>query len=183
MLHPRKHWHRSPAPRLARQKKSPLCATIARLSPGATGLVPPTPGLPHALSPIKGPTVAAGWLAVVVGGHGKHMHPHACTLWCTAAGGCHRWWVFYLASARARGTPKPWDPPGCPSWGDLNPQGCTCGWAQGLRQEPTPGLDNRVSSKQSPCKRRPEDPSGCHPGVRAERISPHSHRPFSSATW
>lgn len=56
---PRKLWHRSPAPRLARQKKSPLCATIARLSPPEPpGPVPPAPGLPHALSPMKGPTVA-----------------------------------------------------------------------------------------------------------------------------
>lgn len=146
---PRKLWHRSPAPRLARQKKSPLCATIARLSPPEPpGPVPPAPGLPHALGPMKGPTVA---IRVAGGGWGEDRAA-AGTPTPAPRGAWWQVWGYCPGGATGGGYLKaepvlPWgwqgkggtrSPRTCLSGGDPAPQGRASSGARGVRQEPAP---------------------------------------------
>lgn len=57
---PRKALAPQPGPRPARQRKSHYVPQWPDCPPQPPGSVPPAPGLPHALGPIKGPSVALG---------------------------------------------------------------------------------------------------------------------------
>ncbi|XP_058676543.1 basic proline-rich protein-like [Ammospiza caudacuta] len=68
-----------PGPRPARTERATMCHKDVRqwpdCPPEPPRSVPPAPGLPHALGPIKGPSVAlGGWR----GGHGHRGHPGVC---------------------------------------------------------------------------------------------------------
>jgi len=149
---PRKRWHRSLAPRLARQRKSPLCATIARLSPRATGSVsPPCSGAAPRARPHQGTHCCrrGGWEGGTAAAGTPAPAPRGARqqVW----GCCRRYFKAELVLLHG------WGGGGHPGTclaarhgGDPAPQGHASPWARdsGRNQVPTPGRA-RLTAEES----------------------------------
>lgn len=200
-LHPQKHWHRSPAPRLARQKKEPtMCHNSPIVPRSHRAPSHPPRGCPTRSVPSRDPLLPSGWL-VKAGGEGgmatvgtptpapqgAQQQVWGCCPGGATEGGCFMAETVLPHGWQGRGGRRASGPAWLPTVGGSGPPGQHQRLGSGimagiyslrLTAAPAPSCHNGVSSKESTCRRSPGDPAGSQPGPKAGSVPTVTGVPF-----